>query len=115
MHKEERLSIYLERLISATPVASFEEAWALVVSTLNAVEDEFSGVPYDPSQWRSDGRLYPPDFDFEQVCDIEGVRLFFSKGHQVFIADNGAIKIMPRKFASQPLIDKPGNDGERCP
>ncbi len=56
----ERLTLFLERLHAQEPAADHDAAMALIATTLLAVEDEFSGVPYNPDEPGGDGRMYPP-------------------------------------------------------
>jgi hypothetical protein len=108
--KEQRLREFIRRLRSAPPVASFQEARELLGKTLNAVEDELSGVAFDPSNWQSDGRMYPPQDDSERsVPEHPRVRRFRSRRHNTFIATNGALEI--RTIDGEVLITKPGADG----
>lgn len=117
MEKADRLRIFFERLNEAPPADSCESALTLLVETLNGVEDEFSGVPYDANAWKDDGRLYPPDREFEQESGIAGVRMFRQRGHKTFIAPNGAFRIELSKPgpSTRVMCDRPGADGERCP
>jgi hypothetical protein len=55
--KAKRLQEFLRRLETAPATSSADEALGLIVRILNAVEDEFSGVPFQPENWRTDG--YP--------------------------------------------------------
>lgn len=76
------------------------------------MEDELSGVPFDPSNWMMDGRMYPPKDDF--AFPVEGhpeVTLFRARKHRIYIRANGAIRIETTNKAS--LLDKPGADGRR--
>jgi len=71
MSKEERLAEFFRRLLAAPACDDAETALAVLSQTLTAVEDEFSGVPNDPSNYRSDGRLYPPQAEPSAACPVE--------------------------------------------
>ena len=62
--KAERLAEVMRRLDCAPAASSFEAAFELTSETINAVEDELSGIPFDMAvsmdQSRTDGRMYPP-------------------------------------------------------
>ena len=65
-----------------------------IAETLNKVEDEYSGVPFDPAHWRTDGRMYPFDEDSAADVDVKpDVTAYRSRGHETFIARNGAFEI----------------------
>jgi hypothetical protein len=49
------------RMRIAPPASDHDQAMQLMAEMLNGVEDEFSGVPYNPSEPGNDGRMYPPD------------------------------------------------------
>lgn len=109
--KAVRLQVFLKRLEQAAPVATSSAALALVSETLIAVEDELTGIPYDPSQWRSDGRMYPPQADGAR--DVPGrpdVTRYRSVAHNTFIGSNGAIRIEDLKGTV--ILRKPGLDGK---
>ena len=117
--KRERLRVFLERFQERLPAASFEEAYSLLVSTLNEVEDELTDIPYDPERWKQDGRLYPPFQDsWRSVPGFAGVTRMRSIGHNTFIATNGAVEIRlategsgPPDENSSPIFGVPGEDG----
>ena len=109
--KAQRLAEFLRRLQRATPASNAEEAFALVARTLNDVEDEFSGTPFHPSAWQTDGRLYPPQIDSRrEVPARSDVTRYRSRSHNTFIAENGAIEI--QTIEGVVLLSKVGADGE---
>ena len=94
MNKDARLEIFYARLQEAAAAQTHDEAYALLCDTLNAVEDEFSGAPNNPVNWRTDGRLYPPQKD--RVYAVSGfpeVLRYNSFKHDTYIASNGAIEV----------------------
>ena len=96
-----------------------DEAMQLMAETLNGVEDEFSGVPYDPSEPGNDGRMYPPDPRFPaRRASAPGVRVYRQRAHVTYVADNGGIETrVVQAEAEGPveytMLDKPGSDGRR--
>jgi hypothetical protein len=109
--KAQRLVEFLRRLRWAAPASDAEEAFELVARTLNAVEDELSGTPFDPSAWQTDGRLYPPQIDSQRlVPGRQDVTRYRSRSHNTFIAENGAIEI--QAIDGVVLLSKVGADGE---
>jgi hypothetical protein len=108
--KAERLEIFMDRLARAAATASAEEAYALVATTLNEVENEFSSTPFDPDNWKTDGRLYPPQEDNKRlVMGHPDVTRYRTVAHNVFIGANGAIEI--QTVRGTVLFQKPGADG----
>jgi hypothetical protein len=69
MDKKARLELFYETLGAAPAATTRDEAYALICTTLNAIEDEHSGVPNTPSNWQTDGRLYPPQTDRAYAVD----------------------------------------------
>lgn len=110
--RHERLALFFERLLAAPGASNFDEAFRQLHDILNAVEDQYSGVPYNPPAWQTDGRLYPPLPDSEKVLDPPqpGVRFFKTRGHSVFVGANGSIEI---RLKRQSVVQKPGADGRR--
>lgn len=94
MNKQARLELFYQRLRESPAARTHDEAYALLCATLNAVEDEHSGVPNNPSSWQTDGRLYPPQQD--RVYAVSGfpeVLRYNSFKHDTYIAGNGAIEV----------------------
>jgi hypothetical protein len=83
-----------------------------VATILNVVEDEYSGVRFDPDAWENDGRMYPPDDDNRFPVDGHpAVTMYRTKGHRLFIRENGAIRI--EEVATRKVVlAKPGADGQ---
>jgi hypothetical protein len=88
---------------------SHDAALQLMSHVMNAVEDELSGVPYDPGRSHLDGRLYPPSEEFEVASDIAGSRCYRQRGHKTYISPSGAIRIS--RLDGQMLTAKPAADG----
>jgi hypothetical protein len=110
--KAERLRFFLERMAAARPVGSADQALALLAENLQAVENEFSGVPCKPDRWRTDGRMYAPQADSQVKCPGRpSLRKYRNKGHYVFIGINGSIRI--ENLEAKVLLDKGGQDGRK--
>jgi hypothetical protein len=109
LSREERTKLFLQRLAAAEACASSAEALALLSTTLDAIEDEFTSIPNNPANWESDGRLYPPREDSRRtVPGRSDVVRYRSRKHNTLIAANGAIQIIRK---SELCLDKPGADG----
>lgn len=108
--KREGVAEFIRRLEAADPVDSGATAFELLSRTLNEVEDEYSMVPYDPSKYRSDHRLYPPQedntFPVENRQDLTRYR---SAGHNTWISVYGAIRIEDLETIC--VLNKPGRNG----
>lgn len=92
MDKKARLVIFYQQLSDAPPVSTHDEAYELLCTVLNRVEDEHSGIPNNPENWETDGRLYPPQLDSVRKIDDDLLRYRSSK-HNTYIASNGAIEV----------------------
>lgn len=109
--RKERFAEFLRRLMAVEPACDFDEAYSALCQVLNDVEDDLSGVPYNPESWRTDGRLYPPQRDaFRESEKDATVTRIRTRGHNVFIGPNGAIEI--QVLGGEVIFEKPGEDGE---
>jgi hypothetical protein len=109
--KNERLKEFFRRLLEAPAATSSEAALELIAATLNAVEDDLTGIPADPERWMTDGRMYPPQPDSRrEVPEHVDVTRYRSRAHNTYIRNNGAIEI--RDLADQVLFRKAGADGK---
>jgi len=116
--KQERLLEFIRRLEAASPVATGEDALELLSSVLNAVEDEMTDIPYDPANWQTDGRMYPPQADSARVVSgLPNVTRYRNRHHNTYIATNGAIEIevVSNRTPSQVILSKVGRDGCSVP
>ena len=85
--KLERLTEIFRRLAFAAPAASYTDALDLIALIMNQVEDQMSGVPFDPENWRNDGRLYPPQADsVRMIVDRPDLKRFRSKEHNTVVS-----------------------------
>jgi hypothetical protein len=108
--KASRTALFLDQLVRAEPCASAEEALVCVAFHMNAVEDRYTTTQYNPEQWQSDGRLYPPQPDMRRATAHPQVARYRSRKHNTWIAENGAIKITEAE-GNKVCLDKPGADG----
>jgi hypothetical protein len=91
---------------------SGDEAKRFIDDTLNSVEDELTDIPFDPSNWRTDGRMYPVQDD--NAGDVDGhpeVTSYRSRRHETLIRENGAFEIRDAR-TQEVLVAKPGSDGK---
>ncbi len=111
--KASRLKEFVGRLLACSPATSEAEALEQLAATLKEVEDEMSGVAYNPAAWRTDGRMYPPQADAARaVVGKPDITRYRSAGHNTFVGSNGALRI-EGVVGGQVLLDKPGADGKR--
>lgn len=110
--KQARLDEFLQRLREAPCADSAQLAKQLIDDTLNRVEDELSGVPFDPSAWRTDGRMYPAQED--SAADVTGHPNLVSyrhRAHETIIGPNGAFEIREARTEAV-IFSKAGADGK---
>lgn len=110
--KAQRLDEFFRRLQSAASARTHDEARELMESTLNNVEDQYSGVRFNPDAWRTDGRMYPVQDD--NAADVPGtpnVTSYRSRRHETFVAANGAFEIRDTR-TNRVLLAKAGADGK---
>ena len=74
--------MFAQRLDTAPPARSADEALDLVAKILNQVEDKHSGVEHNPDAWKNDGRMYPPKEDNRrEVSGRPSLRRYRSAKH----------------------------------
>jgi hypothetical protein len=120
MERSDRLRVFIQELNETASAATHAEARILAEQLLNNVEDRYSGVEYDPTAWRTDGRMYPPQDDREVGSPHADVRVFKAKHHYILFGSNGAIRIVSTSHPvgspdAKVWLDKPGADGRCCP
>jgi len=90
-----RLAEFYRRLALLPLAPSAKSALDQLCATLDAVEDELSGVvKQSPPPFRvSDGRMYCPSED-HVVRRPDGSILAMARGHRIEIGANGSIRIV---------------------
>ena len=114
LSKAERLAEFFRRLGIAEAVSSFDEAYRLLCSTLDGVEDELSGLTNEPDRWMTSDRMFPPQLDRMSSVEECEVKRFDNLRHITFIAANGAIEIRSmrrKKGVIDVHFSKAGLDG----
>ena len=112
MDKKSRLLLFYQRLRDADASSTHDEAFALICTALDAVEDEHSGVPNNPQNWQTDGRLYPPQIDSVRKVDgFPEVLRYRNSNHNTFVASNGAIEVR-EVDVEKVQFAKPGANGK---
>lgn len=108
--KRERLQEFYRRFAQVPHAATLDEALSQLTNILDMVEDELTGTPNDPANWRYDERIYPPQRDsMHAVQEHPHVARFRSVAHNTFIGINGAIEIVSLDGTME--LQKPGADG----
>ena len=95
----DRLDELYRRLLLLPRAGTADQAMRQLCDTLDAVEDEWSGVakkspPPPPSS--SDGRMYCPMPDFVSQGD-DGSILALTRGHRIEIAADGFLRIIDKR------------------
>lgn len=109
--KKERLDIFYKQLSSARPASNRSDAFSLLSVTLNAVEDEYTSIPYTPESWSSDGRMYPPQNDSKRI-ETKDITRYRNRNHNTYVGSNGSIKIVSIR-EGEVVLDKAGSDGRK--
>ncbi|GEP93730.1 RHS repeat-associated core domain-containing protein [Chitinophaga terrae (ex Kim and Jung 2007)] len=108
LSKGQRLGLFIERLKTAPGATNQEEAIKLINTTLDKVEDAYSGVKKAKGiPNRDDGRMYGI-LDTKYVTTQEdGTLIANTKGNRIVLSQDGGFKIQS-KDGSKTFIDKPG-------
>ncbi|SNQ48029.1 conserved hypothetical protein [Frankia canadensis] len=110
----ERLQIVYHRLDELPPPASAQEALTQLNTTLDAVEDEYSGVPRDPNPGlKFDGRMYPPRDDYINRQPDGGLEAV-TKGNIIKIGPTGETTILSRR-SEEVVYYRPAADPVSAP
>lgn len=103
MVKGERLKIILERLQVANPGHDRESANQLIKEIVNAVEDEFSGLPSNIGVPNDRMYFYSLFIEEWQDLDEDPCYIDLNGKHRVYLFHNGSIKIY--RIIEQPAIE----------
>jgi hypothetical protein len=112
--KRERLAEVFRRIGTAEPCTTFDEAYQLLCTIMDEVEDELTPYPNEPNRWMEIPRLFPPQTD--RMSSVEGcdVKRFDSLRHVTYIAGNGAMEVRSLRVVDGEVkvhFTKSGNDG----
>lgn len=91
--KKDRLRIFLKRLKAAPSAGSADKALELLSETLDAVEDEFSGVDYEEDPEGRERMSGPQEDNRRAIPGRPSLRRYRSAKHNTFIGINGSIQI----------------------
>lgn len=92
----------------APAASSADDAFTLLATTLNTVEDEFTDIPFNPARWMTDGRMYPPQPDSARpVPGRPDLTRYRNRGHSTIIGNDGSITIF--EVCGTCVLKKPGN------
>ena len=106
----ERFAVFLDRLAAALPATNEQDALRIIGEVMNAVEDEMTDIPFDPSQWEVDGRMYPPQVDKRSpMAGMPGLYRYKTRRHWVIISDRGDVAIV-HSVTKQTIFSAPGKD-----
>lgn len=111
--KRERVEEFRKRLLQLPAAKTGEEALAAVNGVMNAVEDEFSGEPFDeaaadPGNRAVTERMYGPHPAFYKPAGPR-VKRYVHRGHVTLLGSNGSIKIEIK--GGVVFLEKRGDDG----
>lgn len=110
--RAERLQEFFRRASALPLLRSEEEVMMRLAELLNAVEDEMTSIPNNPDNWRSDGRMYPPQSESRSETSRPDVARYRSKGRYTYVRSNGAFEI--RTVRGDKLeCERPGYGGEK--
>jgi hypothetical protein len=113
--KDERVTLLFCLLNNLPSSFICNESKVVCDAVLNFIEDNLSGVPSDPTAYRSDGRLYPAMSDQMIKSKHADVQVYRHVSHVSLFGSNGAFLILNRRFprGSEPLVDRAGTDGRK--
>ncbi len=108
--KLERLAVIYARMEAALPASTAEEVLRQLADIIDDVENSLTAIPCDPTSWRNDGRIYPPQADSEwDVPERPAVKRYRTFRHNVYIGENGSIEV--QRLDATVEFAKPGADG----
>ena len=111
LSRKERLEIFYRQLNAALPAGNDSQAFHLLSTILNNVEDEYTLIPYAPDNWSSDGRMYPLKSDNKKI-ETEDISRYRNRNHNTYIGSNGSKKIVSIK-TKEAVLDKAGFDSRK--